>query len=68
MDDIRKGQIAVLCIKQVVKQRRANLDPIDFNEALKKLSDDLNISIEEVREFAQIIYGELFTEMLNKKA
>jgi len=66
MNDVRKGQIAFLYLKEVVREKRIQLSPKIRREA-GNTAKKLGISTDEAMEFAEIIVRELVDEVFEKK-
>lgn len=62
MDDIRKGQIALILIKYQLREREIKLTP-DLLKEVENEAKTVGIPIEEAAEFVEIIFRELVEEM-----
>lgn len=64
MEEARKGEIALAMLRHLKKKEGINLNPSNMKRGLGNLSKELNISIEELTEFAreeaQAILNECF--------
>jgi hypothetical protein len=66
MDDIRKGQIALLLIKHQLREKGVRLTP-NFKREIGNEAKAIGISIEEAMEFVEPIVRELVEEMFANK-
>jgi hypothetical protein len=66
MDDIRKGQIALLLIKYQLRERGVRLTP-NFRREVENEAKAIGISIKEVMEFMESIVRELVEETFAKR-
>lgn len=62
----RQGEIAVLILKENIRQKGLNLRPVKKKEFRKK-ARRLGIPTKEAREFARILIHELVDEFLSPK-
>jgi hypothetical protein len=61
MEDIRKGQIAFLFLKQQLRERGVRITP-NFRREIGNISKAIGVSAKEAMEFAEIIVRELVEE------
>ena len=61
MEDIRKGQIAFLFLKQQLRERGVRITP-NFRSEIGNISKAIGVSAKEAMEFAEIIVRELVEE------
>jgi hypothetical protein len=65
MDDIRKGQIALLFLKHHLREKGVRLTP-NFRREVGNLAKAIGISLDEAMEFIEAIVRELVEEVFAK--
>jgi hypothetical protein len=65
MDDIRKGQIALLLIKHQLREKGVRLTP-NFRREVGNEAKAIGVPIEEATEFVELIVRELVEETFAK--
>jgi len=65
MDDVRRGQIALLFLKHRLREKGVRLTS-DFKREIGNIAKTVGISIEEAMEFAEFIVCELVEETFTK--
>ena len=65
MDDIRKGQIALLLIKHQLREKGVRLTP-NFRREVGNEAKDIGVPIGEAMEFVELIVRELVEETFAK--
>jgi hypothetical protein len=66
MDNVRKGEIALLMIKQKIRREGVILNPESLRD-IKNQADKLGVPLEEAVEFLEVMTRELVEEMFAKK-
>ena len=66
MDNIRKGQIALLIIRRKLQEEGVRLKP-NFRREIGEKAKAIGISLEEAMEFYETIVRELMDEAFAKK-
>ena len=65
MDNVRKGQIALLLVKHQLREKGVRLTP-NFRREVGNEAKAIGISIEEATEFVELIVRELVEETFAK--
>ncbi|MBU1033108.1 MAG: hypothetical protein ABII13_01345 [Patescibacteria group bacterium] len=66
MDNVRKGEIAVLFLKHQLHRKGMRLGP-DFRRELGNIAKAIDAPFGEVMEFAEELVQELVDKLFNKK-
>lgn len=65
MDEVRKGQIALLVLKEKFRREGIRLES-DYESKLRVVSEAIGVPYEEIREFFELIVRERVDEMFKK--
>jgi hypothetical protein len=67
MDDVRKGQLAILFLKHQLREKGVRLTPY-FRRELGNVAKEIGVPLDEATQFVEIIVRELVDEVFAKKA
>ncbi|MEK7460390.1 MAG: hypothetical protein AAB628_02480 [Patescibacteria group bacterium] len=62
----RMGQIALLVVKKLAREKSMNLDPSRLRREVGSFTKEMNIRSDEAAGFIQAILSEAFTEVLEE--
>ncbi len=66
MDIVRQNEIARAVVKVFLREKGISVfSREDFNDDLKKISEETEIPVAELKEFAKIIFAELMKELFS---
>ncbi|MFH1990338.1 MAG: hypothetical protein ABIJ19_00570 [Patescibacteria group bacterium] len=66
MDEIRKGQIALLLFKQRMREQGIRFKP-NMRREVANEAKNIGITVDEAMEFLEIVIGEMFDEAFKKE-